>query len=63
MKGDGFKGNRFMLLVIFMNTFCCVLNFLNGNIDAGFGWCVAVLWSVRCHGQDMRIERMKGGDE
>ena len=60
------KGGRFMLLVIFMNTFCCVLNILNGNVEAALGWGVAVIWSVRCHGQDMRIERMegeRGGDD
>lgn len=52
------KGGRFMLLVIFMNTFCCVLNILNGNVEAALGWGVAVIWSVRCHGQNMRIESM-----
>lgn len=61
------KGRRFMLLVIFLNIFCCLVNFIQGNVDAGLGWMVAVIWSVRSDMLEIRMKRMeeeKGkGDE
>ena len=55
------KKDRFMLFVIFLNVFCCACNFLRGDFDAGLGWGVAVMWSVKVHGLEMRIGKMKGG--
>lgn len=60
------KGGRFMLLVIFLNLFCCLVNFLKGNVDAGLGWMVAVIWSIKSDRLEMRMKRMeeeKGGDD
>ena len=55
------KKDRFMLLVIFLNIFCCAYNFLRGEFDAGLAWFVALMWSVRVHSLEIRMEKMKGG--
>lgn len=57
------KGDRLMLLVIFLNMSMSVFNFLMGDIGAGLGWMAASLWAMRCHGLNIRIERMRWGSE
>ncbi len=57
------RGDRFMLLVIFINVACCIFHFLNGDVSAGIGWLVASMWSVKAHGLEVRMrEKEKEGD-
>lgn len=55
--------NRAMLLIIFMNAFCTFLNFFSGDISAGFGWGVALMWSIKCHSLEIKLLERKAEEE
>lgn len=59
MKGYWGNDDGVMLLVIFLNMVLGIFNLMEGEFQAGLGWCAAALWSIRAHSQSIRIRELK----